>query len=159
MRQDAGYEADFYEWTQTQAAKLREAGSRRLNLDVDWENVAEEIESLGRSDLRGVESHVIRILAHLLKLEYSPASSPRADWAISVLNHRADAKRILQDSPSLRRKLKAALPDCYADARRLAAKGLERDGIPQADIPAEAPYSVEQVMDPDWFPRNRHGLE
>jgi len=159
MRQDGGYETDFYEWTQDQAAKLRAEGARRVNADIDWENVAEEIESLGRSDLRGAEGHLIRVIEHLLKLEYSPRVEPRSDWEVSVLTHRDDARRILDDSPSLRRKVRTSLAKFYRQARRVAARGLNRDEVPESSLPDEPPYSIEQVLDPDWFPANRHGLE
>jgi hypothetical protein len=118
MRQDAGDETDFYEWTQSQAAKLREAGSRRLNLDVDWENVAEEIESSG-----------------------------------------GEALDLLETSPSLRGRLAAALGTAYIRAARLAAAGVAEDGIDAQALPPDCPYSLAQLLEPDWFPRNRHGLE
>src|SRR4029078_8274768 len=98
MRQDADYETDFCEWTQSQAATLRAEGARRGNADIDWENVAEEIESLGRSDFRGLKSHVSRVIEHLLKLELSAARDPRASWIESVELHRYEAELIMRDS-------------------------------------------------------------
>ena len=69
------YDDDFFLWTQEQAAALRRA--KESNLRLDWENLAEEIESLGKSDRRQLRSQIRRILRHLFKLEASPASEPR----------------------------------------------------------------------------------
>jgi hypothetical protein len=158
MRQDTEYDTDFYEWTQSQAAKLRDAGSRRVNADVDWENVAEEVESLGRSDFRGLKSHTARIIDHLLELEFSTAREPRRAWEQSVANHRHEAELIMRDSPSLRRRLADAVEECYADGRSLAARGFRANGEDIADLPSLFSYTLPQILD-DWFPANRHGLE
>ena len=78
------YDQDFVRWTEEQAAALRRAKSRfpaatgGSNLLLDWENLAEEIESLGKSDRRELRSQITRVLRHLLKLEASPAAEPRA---------------------------------------------------------------------------------
>ena len=153
------YDRDFYAWTQEQAAVLREAGASGTNLPVDWENLAEEIESMGRRDLRGAASHLARVIEHLLKLEYSPATDPQIGWEESVTNHRIDARGILDDSPSLRCKLPDALPACYADGRKLAAKGLKADvAVSPSDLPPECPYTLDQLLDDDFWPANRHGL-
>jgi phytoene dehydrogenase-like protein len=159
MRQETEYETDFYEWTQSQAAKLRDAGSRRVNAEVDWENVAEEIESLGRSDLRSVESYLALVIQHLLKLEYSPAAEPRRSWRASVENHRRAAARLLKESPSLLRKVRERFPEPYDDAREDAAQGLMEDGVVETDLPRDCPYSLDEVTQRGWYPKNRHGLE
>ena len=44
------YEEDFVAWTEQQAEALRSAARGSTNQPLDWENLAEEIESLGRSD-------------------------------------------------------------------------------------------------------------
>src|SRR4051794_25011237 len=121
LEQDSGdgrdYDADFYAWTQVQAARLREAARRRVNVAVDWENVAEEIESLGRSQLNSVESYIVLIIEHLLKLEHSPAAAPRNVWRISAQNHRRSASRLLKNNLSLLRKVREKFPEPYEDAR------------------------------------------
>jgi len=159
MSGNTAYDLDFYEWTQEQARVLREAGSARLNVPVDWENVAEEIESMGRSDLTALRSHIARIIEHLLKLEYSPARDPRSDWQVSAANHRLEAIGILEMSPSLRGKVELHFDRCWRDGRRLAALGLKKDGVAETSLPADCPYAMPQIMDDDWFPTNRHGLE
>jgi hypothetical protein len=71
------YDHDFFLWTQEQAAALRCA--KASNLPLDWENLAEEIESLGKSDRRELTSQITRILQHLLKLTVSPATECEPD--------------------------------------------------------------------------------
>ncbi|WP_395458367.1 DUF29 domain-containing protein [Azospirillum melinis] len=151
-----GYDTDFLAWTEEQARLLREAARERINTPIDWENVAEEIESMGRSELRAVESALVRVIEHLLKLEYSPATDPRGDWKVSVLEHRDRVARDLSASPSLRGRIDIA--DIYKSGRKIAALGLERDGLRLSDLPPDCPYSLDQLLDEDWWPLNRHGL-
>ena len=99
---DTLYDTDFLRWTAEQAAALR-AAPKDTNLPLDWENLAEEIESLGKSERRELGSQIRRILHHLFKLEASPARPPRAGWRASVKAARADALEVLEQSPSLRR--------------------------------------------------------
>jgi hypothetical protein len=153
----AAYDEDVYLWSVQQATALREAAAAGSNLPVDWENVAEEIESVGRSELHALESALTRVIEHLLKLEYSPAVDPRAGWRTSVLKHRIRAVGELEDSPSLRGRLRSAR--VYRDGAKLAADGLRRDGIGQEALPDECPWTPEQLLDEDFWPVNRHGLE
>jgi hypothetical protein len=85
---DDPYEQDFYAWTQDQAARLRAlAGDHRF----DAERGAEEIEDLGASARRAMESHLLNMLVQLLKLAHSPAEQPRAGWIDEVLRHQSEA--------------------------------------------------------------------
>ena len=96
------YETDFYGWTQEQAAKLRALLNERANLDLDFENIAEEIDGLGGSNKREVVSRLTTILVHLLKIAYSPAYEPLNGWRGTVRTQRRDLLAILEQSPSLR---------------------------------------------------------
>jgi hypothetical protein len=60
------YEKDYYLWTQTMVKKLK----NQDYLNVDWENLIEEIEDIGKSQKRAVESLLLRLTEHLLKLKY-----------------------------------------------------------------------------------------
>ena len=151
------YDVDFYRWTQEQAALLRQVPGERINLPIDWNHAAEEIEDMGRSDLRAVNSRIGVILEHLLKLEHSPAGNPRDGWVDTVARCRDEVSRTLDDSPSLRRKLPERWLKEYALARRSAVRGLARDGIGTAEILADPPYTLDQVLDSDWWPADRHG--
>ena len=152
------YDDDFFRWTQEQAALLRQVPGERINLPIDWNHAAEEIEDMGRSDLRAINSRIGVILEHLLKLEHSPAGNPRDGWVETIARCCGDVSRILDDSPSIRRKLPERWLKEYALARGSAVRGLARDGVDAGEIPVEPPYTVEQVLDPDWWPANRHGL-
>ncbi|AWK86636.1 DUF29 domain-containing protein [Azospirillum thermophilum] len=148
-----GYDDDFYAWTQEQARLLREAASERSNSPIDHENLAEEIEGMGRSDARALNSALMRVIEHLLKLDHSPAAAPRAGWRSSVINHRIEALEQLETSPSLRNRIE--LERAYRNALRLAADGLARDGIAPHALPAECPYTLGQLLDHDWWPAGR----
>jgi hypothetical protein len=144
------YDDDFYAWTQYQAEVLRTLRTRDNRFDRD--HLAEEVEDLGRSERDAVRSQVRRILVHFLKLAYSPAQDPRFDGAVSII----DARAVLDDkiSPSLRRDVEARLTRLYAAARKQASVDLlkyhERDAA--AALPAECPYTVEQILADDWYP-------
>ncbi|CAO3420344.1 DUF29 domain-containing protein [Azospirillum endophyticum] len=152
-----GYDTDFLAWTEEQARLLREASRERINTPIDWENVAEEIESMGRSELRAVESALVRVIEHLLKLEYSPAADPRGNWRRTVREQRDQATDGLEGSPSLRGKI--VLAKAYRRGRDYATEGLEQDRRPADLMPEMCPYTLDQLLDATWWPVNRHGLE
>ena len=81
---DREYDTDLALWADSQARARRDAGHAGTNLPIDWENVAEEIEALGKSQARELASRVAIILVHLMKLEASPASEPRAGWQETI---------------------------------------------------------------------------
>jgi hypothetical protein len=83
--------------------------------EIDWENVAEEMTSLGRSELQAMESTLVRIVEHLLKLRYSPAAEPRECWQVTVDPHRDDLRRLKRDNPGLVRRID--LTGIYVSAR------------------------------------------
>ncbi|WP_435539855.1 DUF29 domain-containing protein [Azospirillum sp. ST 5-10] len=149
------YDEDYYAWTQEQARLLREAARERINTAVDWEHIAEEIEDMGKSDRRLVGSHLARVVEHLLKLEFSPAAAPRGGWRKTVLEQRASAIDALDDSPSLKGKL--AIGAIYRRGRRFASEGLGQDQVEERLLPADCPYSLDQLLDEDWWPVSRHG--
>jgi Domain of unknown function DUF29 len=153
------YETDFYAWTKEQAAELRALAARRVNSTLDLENLAEEVESSGRSDWRTARNQVERVLEHLLKLEVSPASPPRAQWLDLIDSARRELMDLL--TPVLRREIEDDLATLFQRARSGAAKALRRYGEPDAAdaLPPACPYSFQQILDQDWYPRNRHGLD
>lgn len=156
-RHSDAYEEDFYAWTQSQAAALRHAAERRVNLDLDFENLAEEIESLGREQRHAIESALRLILLHLAKLVWSPAEPPRAGWEHEVGEFRIQLDKRLRDNPGLKPHLPRLFADAWSDARRLATRELARDGVTEP-MPDACPFRIEQIRDPDWWPDNRFGL-
>jgi hypothetical protein len=149
---DALYDRDFVLWTEEQAALLRRAAGS--NLPLDWENLAEEIESLGKSDRRGMASQVRRIIHHLLKMEASGAAGPRAGWRSTILDARAEIEDILRDSPSLRRQIDAAIVEQVGSAAKRAGNDLSRHGEAIEKIRARLErggFTADEVLG-DWFP-------
>ena len=146
------YDRDFFLWTQEQAAALRAA--RKSNLPLDWDNLAEEIESLGTSQRTELNSQVRRILRHLFKLEASPAADPRAGWRTTVRDARIEIEDLLEGSPSLRREIDAVVKRQGASAAKLAAYDLKDHGEPAEAVWARVEkggFTAEQVIG-DWFP-------
>ena len=157
MDRHPAYDDDFYAWTQEQARLLREASAARVNLPLDFAHLAEEIEDMGKSDRRTVQSALVRVIEHLVKLEFSPAADPRGGWRKSVREHRAVALDALGDSPSLRGRIDLAT--AWRRGRGLAADGLEQDRVDERRLPADCPYDLDQLLDEDWWPANRHALD
>src|SRR5512135_1052292 len=144
---DGLYETDFHAWARAQAAALRTAGARRVNAPIDWENVAEEIESMGKEQAYALESALMRALEHLAKLEHSPAADPRRGWRLSVVRQRLEIEDRLRRNPSLKADLAAMLADAWGGARSLAAQALaDHDGIDPASLPVTCPYTLDQVQ-------------
>ena len=78
------YEEDFVRWTEEQSRALRKASQSRVNLALDWQNLAEEIDDLGRSVRRELRRRLTVIVEHLMKLEHSPAIDPRGGWMDTI---------------------------------------------------------------------------
>jgi hypothetical protein len=152
------YQTDYYAWTKQEAAELRKLAAARINSTLDLENLAEEVESLGRSDLATVRSQLRRIIEHLLKLEHSPATEPRFGWRESVV----EARDVIPDviTATLRREAEAELANTYQQGRRRAEAALMRHGEREAAqaLPGDCPYSFDQIVSQDWYPDNRHGI-
>ena len=139
-----GYEQDFYAWTQHTAELLR---ARRFD-EADIEHVAEEIEDMGRKDVRELNSRMQVLLAHLLKLQVQPdRGSP--SWRATITAQRLELEGVLAQSPSLRPKLASGLAENYA---RAVKRATAETGLGSACFPVTCPYRVEQVLDADFFP-------
>jgi hypothetical protein len=148
------YDRDFFLWTKQQAEGLRHA--KASNLPLDWKNLAEEIESLGKSDRRQLTSQVRRILRHLLRLEASPAIQPRVGWRATIIDARREIAGILRDSPSLRREVEYLISEEARAAAELASADLRQHGELAEVIRARSEqggFTSEQVLD-DWFPED-----
>jgi hypothetical protein len=95
------YDMDFYAWSRRQGALLRRlsAGERVNDTDMDWSNIAEEIETLGRSERGAVAGQIANILEHLMTLQASPAAEPHAGWQTTIDRARADIERLWRTAP------------------------------------------------------------
>jgi len=141
----ARYDADFYEWAKEQAAALR---ARHFEL-LDFENLAEEIEGLARSDWRELRSRVVQILVHL-QSQFQPGRRSRS-WEATLALQRTEIEAVVRDSPSLRREVAELIDDAYASARRIAAKEIRLEQWSER-FPPTCPWSVEQILDADFYP-------
>ncbi|MFI5268872.1 MAG: DUF29 domain-containing protein [Chloroflexota bacterium] len=135
------YDTDFHEWAETQAALLRSRSASGL----DWDNIAEEIESLAKSDEREVASRLLLICQHLLKWEYQPGRRT-INWRSAIRVNRRDLGKLL-GSKTLRNHATSILAASYADGREDAA---EETGL--LDLPATCPWTLEQVLDREFWP-------
>lgn len=137
------YDRDFYAWANEQAALLR-AGK----LDAaDIAHIAEEIESMGKTEKRELVNRLAVLLQHLLKWQYQPERRSKS-WAATIKVQRRDLERHLKDNPSLRAKLGESIEDAYGDAVLLAAG--ETD-LPESAFPVTCPWAFERFMDADFW--------
>jgi hypothetical protein len=152
------YDEDFHAWAGHQAEALRRLQATHPSLPLDFEHLIEEVEDLAKSDLRAARSQLVRMLSHLLKLEYSCVDRPRRQWLISV----DDARRELRDimTATLRNSIEPHLAELYDDARLATRRGLlDHDEVDAAAVlPAVLPYTFDQLLTRRWYPTNRHGL-
>lgn len=140
------YETDFYAWTQRQAELLREEEFEQ----IDWDNIIEEIESLGRSEKHEIESRLIVIMMHLLKWQYQPNKRLTGrSWRKTINIQRIDLDRHLSKNPSLRARLPEIIHDTYSTAVR---KAIVETGFDKHTFPAECPWSAEQILDEEFWP-------
>lgn len=159
------YEQDFAAWALKQAEVLRaareavaQAERRRANLpsvlhDLDWLNLAEEIEGLARRDRRELASRITTIIEHLAKLQWSRATAARAGWIDTVEREREEVRELVHDSPSLRRELPEITARRVDVAVRRAVRQLLRRGeqLPAAVATLSTNYTEENVLG-DWIP-------
>jgi len=149
------YERDFIGWTEQQARLLRQAAAAGSNLGLDWANLIEEVEGLGRSQYHALASQIRRIMLHLLKLEFSPAADPRSGWEESIDDARAEVRSLLRNDPGLKPRLPGVIAQEWPDAVKQAGGALRRYGEDPAGIAARqragAAYTPEQIIG-DWLP-------
>jgi hypothetical protein len=141
----ADYSADFYQWTRSQARALRDGKLA----EIDATNLAEEIESMGKSDRRALESQLTRLLVHLLKWEFQPRRRS-ASWRLSISNARMEIDLIVEDSPSLARKIPELVTKAYSTAAKAASVEM---GVSISKLPKNCPYASESVLDADFWPQ------
>ncbi len=143
-RRDSAHEDDIYGWSLRQAELLREG---RYD-DVDMENVAEEIESVGRSQVASLASCYRLIAAHLLKVLFQPERFTRS-WQSTIVRERFNASAYLKDNPSLKPRRAEIFTDIYVQACRLASA---ETGLPMKEFPTEPPFTWEQASSDDYQP-------
>ena len=166
------YWADTYTWAMQQADALR----RRDFSEVDWDNVIEEIEDLGRSELRSWKSHCANLIRHMLKLEYwqSWDIETGQSWIRTITNAREQMRDTLDENPGLQSKRQEMLEQAWKTGRRNVASdlaGLQAGSQVSRDyknawrewerkLPNHCPYELAAIEDPAWWPEAvQHKLE
>lgn len=136
------YDRDILAWSEQQAALLRRlaAGERGVN-GVDWENVVEEVESVGRSELKAVASLLEQALLHALKLSAWPESPAANHWLSELGALLSGARRRYE--PGMRQRVD--LDDIYAGALGQLAL-VQHDGDPRP-VPPSPPLELRELMD------------
>ena len=135
---------DFALWAAEQAALVRGGKFDR----VDLENVAEELESLGRGDKYEIVHRLEVLLTHLLKWEFQPAKRSNS-WRATISEQRYRIDNLLQESPSLKSHPGQSLRRAYILGLNDA---ITQTGLPESAFPETCPYSIEQILDPDFLP-------
>jgi len=138
------YEADFYAWANQQAALLR-AGDLTA---ADIEQIAEEIESMGRSEKRELLSRLAVLLMHLLKWQHQPTLRGNS-WRATIKVQRRELERHLADNPSLKARLPELIATAYEDATLLAAR---ETGLAESVFSDSCPWSFQEMMDYGFWP-------
>ena len=146
---ESEYDRDFYAWIQTQVQALRE---RRFDA-LDLENLAEEVEDVGKSLQRELRNRIEVILVHLLKWQYQPSRRSNS-WRGTLIEQRHQIDLLLQQNPSLRREVAAAAAKAYVYACKKAHQEMT-GGAKQAEMtfPSQCPWPPEQVLDDDFLPK------
>ena len=141
---DGNYDNDFYAWANEQAALLR-AG--RLG-QADIEHIAQEIESMGRTEKRELISRLRVLMLHLLKWQFQPAGRG-SSWRASIRVQRLDLAEHLKDNPSL----KAILPEAIATAFEGAViEAADQTKLPESALPPTCPWPFDEMMDARFWP-------
>jgi len=140
------YEQDFYLWCLETCAAL---GAKEFDA-IDLHRLIEEIRDLGNNVRHALEGDLSIVMLHLLKWQYQPERRQDSrSWERSIVEHRQRIERLLKKNPSLKPHLVTAVTEEYAGARRLAAV---ETSLPRATFPETCPWTVEQILDHDFFP-------
>jgi catalase (peroxidase I) len=133
------HEQDFYAWANQQAGLLR-AGRFA---EADIAHIADEIESMGQSEKRGLVNRLTVLLTHLLKWQHQPTLRSTS-WRLTLEEQRRKLEDHQADNPSL----KAVIADTIVAAYRYAILAATREtGMERTVFSVACPWSFEQIMD------------
>jgi len=138
------YDKDFYSWTQEQAELLKHG--RFSELDID--NLIEEVETMGRTEKRELESRLTVLLLHLLKWKYQDVRQCRS-WELSIIEQRLKFEETLKENPGLKSKLDDMLKKAYRYAVIEASKETK---ISIKIFPELCPWELDKITDSEFYP-------
>lgn len=144
MNKQPQYEEDFYAWALHNAQLIRAGEFQAL----DNNNIAEELESIGRRDKRELNSRFVILLSYLLKWKYQVDKRGRS-WQNTIIEQRVQVKKLLCESPSLKYNLEAKLNEVYEEATIFAEK---ETGLGPYEFPKRCPFTLDECLDRDFFP-------
>ena len=146
LNRPAAYGEDFYRWAHDQAALLRSGRAA----DADLANIAEELETLGRSEVHALRSHLKQIICHLTKLAHQPERATRS-WINTVARARQDVEILLEENPSLRSRLPEIFDKACRDGRALA---ILETGLNVKAFPQIREFTLDEVRNTEFLPRS-----
>ncbi|WP_257255131.1 MULTISPECIES: DUF29 domain-containing protein [unclassified Endozoicomonas] len=157
------YETDYHQWLTNQVALLRNHNFDQLDL----ENLLEELELSIKQDLRELESFLVNLILHLLKMDYQTTvlrdsvATKRVikGWAESVFNARDGIVELVEKNHSLAPRIEDVLEDSYFKAKKKAIKAMNlyvnaNQRLDESSFPDTCPWSYDQMMTEDWYPLN-----
>jgi hypothetical protein len=147
MKIKSDYHTDFYAWLMKNAQLLRQ----HQFSEVDVEQIAEELESMGRSEKREMISRLTALMAHLLKWQFQVVKRSKS-WKNTISIQRIDILELLQESPSLKYEIQEKIEMAYEKAK-LSAE--DETGIDQNDFPKTCPFTLEQLLNKDFLPKEK----
>ena len=145
-RISAAYDDDFFAWTMDQASLLR-AG---IFPNIDAENLAEEIEDMGRSIRRELRNRLAVLTMHLLKWRSQPGHRCRS-WSATIREQRTQIADLLDESPSLKVVPEQDVAKIYNLA---VTKAVRETGLAEDAFPAECPFTPDQILSDDFLPED-----
>ena len=157
------YTRDFWSWTQEQAGALR----RRDSSAIDWNNLIEEVETLGRSERSAWSSYCANVISHLLKIHHSLKSPDLNHWRKEIEDWRTEMHVKLSENPGMKGELAEMLDSAWRRGRDIAVRKLAEHRSPDnaaherqlrrgygSQLPAECPYALEDIAGYDPFDKD-----
>ncbi|NJR39874.1 MAG: DUF29 domain-containing protein [Leptolyngbyaceae cyanobacterium CSU_1_4] len=138
------YETDYLQWIESTVQRIQSQDYGA----VDWENLVEEIEDMGRRERQSLESNFIVLVIHLLKWQFQPQLRS-GSWEGRIVEHRRRVNRALKDSPSLNSYLVGCEAECYEEAVKQAKA---ETGLPLEAFPLDCPYELADMLKDDYLP-------
>jgi hypothetical protein len=148
------YEQDYKLWLQENIKAIKE---NRFN-DLDYINLLQELEDMGKADKNALVSNIKILIAHLpkLQIQHDAPEQMKKSWYASVDEHRERIEDSLANIPSLKNYLSEAIATSYSGARKLAIKEGQRASFEvrkpsENEYPQTCPFSLEQLLDEDFY--------
>lgn len=148
------YEQDFNLWLQQTIISLENQDFSGLDLN----NLIEELRELGKADKNALESNLMILLAHLLKLiiQKDAPETMKISWYNSVIEHRKRVKKQLKKTPSLKSYLPSVLQESYLDGKDIAIKEGKRASFgvrmpDESEYPLNCPFTIDEILDDDFY--------